>query len=95
MFDAHSGLQPPADVEPAGPYEQQLKNALISDLKLQIADYVRKHMIPHRTGPLFDVLQYAEKYERCSKVKVQKPTTSETFYSRAPAMSSAPLMAVY
>ena len=58
VFDNHSGVPPPQNMQNDSPYEQQLKNAFLKGCLPQISKFVTKHMVDHRTSRLYATQEY-------------------------------------
>ncbi len=80
-FRVHSGLQD--DDNDAGPYRQQLKNALHAGSKDAIRCWVAKHYIGLATSNLEEYINHALHAEKVTQEK-NKKKTAETFFQEAP-----------
>lgn len=81
VFKRHSGLEEDADV--AGPYQQQLKHALMSGFHPSIADFIRKQNVNHTTDGVTQCMNWAKHAQdviKSKKKKLQNTVNAATFY---------------
>ncbi|XP_069027348.1 uncharacterized protein [Embiotoca jacksoni] len=61
-----------------GPYQQQLKQALMSGLHQSIADFIKKHNVNHPTDGLVPCMNWAQHAQSIIKNKNKNKKTAET-----------------
>ena len=76
VFDNHSGVPPPPNMQNDSPYEQQLKTAFLKGCLPQISRFVTKHMVDHRISRLNATQEYTCHAEKRFKEKGKKQNSS-------------------